>query len=92
MERIVECAAGLDVHKDVIVAEVHLPGGQVDQGRFLSTTPGLVVLRDWLIARGVTWIGMESTGVYWKAPYYMHRGCDGGVAAKRSAHAQHPRA
>lgn len=66
-----ERAAGSDVHKDVIVAEVHLPGGQVDQGRFLSTTPGLVVLRDWLIARGVTRVGMESTGVYWKAPYYM---------------------
>jgi hypothetical protein len=41
MERIVERAAGLDVHKDVIVAEVHLPGGRADQGRFLATTPGL---------------------------------------------------
>jgi hypothetical protein len=30
-----------------------------------------VVLRDWLLARGVTQVGMESTGVYWKAPYYM---------------------
>ena len=68
MERIVERAAGLDVHKDVIVAEVHLPGGRADQGRFLTTTPGLVVLRDWLVARGVTRVGMESTGVYWKAP------------------------
>jgi transposase len=71
MERIVERAAGLDVHKDVIVAEVRLPGGRADQGQFLTTTPGLVVLRDWLIARGVTRVGMESTGVYWKAPYYM---------------------
>ncbi|MEV7042745.1 hypothetical protein [Amycolatopsis sp. NPDC051061] len=26
MERIVHRAAGLDVHKDVIAAEVHLPG------------------------------------------------------------------
>jgi transposase len=71
VERIVERACGLDVHKDVIVAEVHLPGGQVDQGRFLATTPGLVVLRDWLVSRGVTRVGIESTGVYWKAPYYM---------------------
>src|SRR5882762_2777165 len=71
MERIVERAAGVDVHKDVIVAEVHLAGGRADQGRFLTTTPGLVVLRDWLLARGVTRVGMESTGVYWKAPYYM---------------------
>jgi hypothetical protein len=48
----VERPAGLDAHKDVIVAEVHLPDGLADQGRFLVTTSGLVVLRDWLLARG----------------------------------------
>ena len=71
MERIVERAAGLDVHKDVIVAEAHLPGGVVEQARFATTTPGLLVLRDWLVGLGVTRVGMESTGVYWKSPYYM---------------------
>ncbi|GAB3889416.1 hypothetical protein GCM10029964_058980 [Kibdelosporangium lantanae] len=71
MERIVWRAAGLDVHKDVIAAEVHLPGGVVHQGRFATTTPGLLVLRDWLVGHGVTRVGMESTGVYWKPPYYM---------------------
>lgn len=74
VERIVERAAGLDVHKDVIVAEVHLPGGVVEQGRFATTTPGLLVLRDWLAAHGVTRVGMESTGVYWKPPYYLLEG------------------
>lgn len=71
MERIVLRAAGLDVHKDVVVAEAHLPGGVVEQGQFTTTTPGLLVLRDWLVALGVTRVGMESTGVYWKPPYYM---------------------
>jgi transposase len=71
VERIVQRAAGLDVHKDVIVAEVRLPGGVVEQGQFATTTPGLLVLRDWLVALGVTRVGMESTGVYWKPPYYM---------------------
>lgn len=71
MERIVERSAGLDVHKDVIVAEAHLPGGVVEQGRFATTTPGLLVLRDWLVGLGVARVGIESTGVYWKAPYYM---------------------
>jgi len=71
MERIVQRAAGLDVHKDVIAAEVHLPGGVVEQGTFATTTPGLLVLRDWLVGHGVTRVGMESTGVYWKPPYYM---------------------
>jgi transposase len=71
VERIVDRAAGLDVHKDVIVAEAHLPGGVVEQGRFATTTPGLLVLRDWLVALGVTRVGIESTGVYWKPPYYL---------------------
>ncbi len=71
VERIVERAAGLDVHKDVIVAEAHLPGGVVEQGRFATTTPGLLVLRDWLVTLGVSRVGIESTGVYWKSPYYL---------------------
>jgi transposase len=71
VERIVQRAGGLDVHKDVIVAEVHLPGGVVEAGRFATTTQGLLVLRDWLVAFGVTRVGIESTGVYWKAPYYV---------------------
>ena len=29
------------------------------------------MLRDWLVGWGVTRVGIESTGVYWKAPYYV---------------------
>ena len=57
--------------EEEIVAEAHLPGGVVEQGRFATTTPGLLVLRDWLVELGVTRVGIESTGVYWKAPYYV---------------------
>jgi transposase len=32
---------------------------------------GLLALRDWLAAAGVTVVGMESTGAYWKAVYYL---------------------
>jgi hypothetical protein len=63
VERIVARAGGLDVHKEVIVAEAHLPGGVVERGRFATTTSGLLVLRDWLIELGVTRVGIESTGV-----------------------------
>jgi transposase len=31
----------------------------------------LLALRDWLLAHGVTRVGMESTGVYWKPVYYV---------------------
>ena len=38
---------------------------------FGTTTPDLLVLRDWLESLGVTQVGMESTGVYWKPIYYL---------------------
>ena len=34
---------------------------------FGTTTADLLALRDWLVAEGVTLVGMESTGVYWQA-------------------------
>jgi transposase len=36
---------------------------------FRTFTPDLMALRDWLKAEGVTQVGMESTGVYWKPVY-----------------------
>ena len=34
-------------------------------------TADLLALRDWLVAMGVTLVGMESTGVYWKCVFYV---------------------
>jgi transposase len=34
-------------------------------------TVSLLALRDWLVAMGVTLVGMESTGVYWKPVFYV---------------------
>src|SRR5207244_12857644 len=36
-----------------------------------TTTEELLAMRDWLTAFGVTVVGMESTGVYWKPVYYV---------------------
>jgi len=75
MDRIIERCAGLDVHKDSITACVRVPGvhGQRQQETrtFGTTTRSLLALRDWLAACGVTVVGMESTGVYWKPVYYV---------------------
>jgi transposase len=38
---------------------------------FTTTTKGLLALRDWLVGLGVTVVGMESTGAYWKPVYYL---------------------
>jgi transposase len=72
---IVERCAGLDVHKKTVMACVRSPdgkGGRASQVREFSTyTEGLVALREWLVAEGVTRVAMEATGVYWRSPWYV---------------------
>ena len=36
---------------------------------FKTTVHGLLALRDWLSAYGVTHVVMEASGVYWKPPW-----------------------
>jgi transposase len=75
MDRLVERCAGLDVHKDSVAATVRAPGtaGQrlQETRTFPTTTCGLLTLADWLESYGVTLVGMESTGCYWKPLYYV---------------------
>jgi transposase len=75
MELLIERCAGLDVHKASVTATVRVPdpaGGRLQQTRsFRATTAGLVLLGDWLASFGVTVVGMESTGVYWRPVYYL---------------------
>ncbi len=75
MDVVVERCAGLDVHKDTVVACVRTPGPHGKRSSvvrtFGSMTDDLLALRDWLVAEGVTLVGMESTGVYWRSPFYV---------------------
>jgi transposase len=75
VERLIERCAGLDVHKASVTATVRVPGEQggrrTETRTFRATTAGLVLLGDWLASFGVTVVGMESTGVYWKPVYYL---------------------
>jgi transposase len=69
MDTIYPHCAGLDVHKDSVMACVrHLQGTELRQEvrQFGTTTAALLELADWLAAEGVTHVAMESTGVYWK--------------------------
>jgi transposase len=78
MEAVVECCAGLDVHQGSVVACVLLGAAgrkpRKEVRTFATATADLVALRDWLEALGVTHVGMESTGVYWKPVYAVLEG------------------
>jgi transposase len=78
MEAIVERCAGLDVHQASVVACVLLgePGRKPRKEirTFGTMTRDLEALRDWLEALGVTHVGMESTGVYWKPVHTILEG------------------
>src|ERR1039457_3135205 len=66
--------AGLDVHKDSVVACVqHRGDGKETTGvkTFKTTTQELMALSDWLSAEGATHIAMEATGVYWKPVWHI---------------------
>ena len=78
MDTLYPCCAGLDVHKDTVVACVrHLD----ERGRarqevrtFGTTTPDLLELLDWLRGHQVPVVAMESTGVYWKPLFNLLEG------------------
>jgi transposase len=66
--------AGLDVHKDGVVAAVRLAdagGARTEVRRFETTTPGLLALGAWLAECGCTHAAMEATGVYWKPVWHV---------------------
>lgn len=61
---------GLDLHKRSVTACRIVPGANGTLNKeirtFSTMTADLLALGDWLEARGVTHVAMESTGVYWK--------------------------
>jgi len=66
--------AGLDVHKDSVVACVRHErhgGASTAVRTFKSTTQQLMALSEWLSAEGCTHIAMEATGVYWKPVWHI---------------------
>ena len=70
VETIIERPGALDVHKEQVTACVRLPGEGREReqhvSEFATTVRGLLALRDWLAAHGVTQVTMEATGVFWK--------------------------
>jgi transposase len=66
--------AGLDVHKDTVVACVRVvsDGAVNSEVRTFDTmTPGLLALSAWLAESACTHVAMEATGVYWKPVWHV---------------------
>ena len=69
--------AGLDVHRDTVVACLRLGRGdepELQRKKFSTTTAGVAELAAWMADFEVRRVVMESTGVYWKCVYYPLEG------------------
>ena len=78
MKQIRSKVAGLDIHRDSVVAacRVQDPDGSVSVTKksFATTHKGLVELSIFMADHSVTTVAMEATGVYWKPVYYALEG------------------
>jgi transposase len=73
MEVLYPRCAGLDVHKDTVVACVRcVTAPKVHEVRtFATTTRDLIALSEWLASHDCTHVAMEATGVYWKPVWHL---------------------
>jgi transposase len=91
MEVIIDRCAGLDVHKQTVVACVRTPGSgrskRHSEVRTFATFEGdLRALRVWLVECGVTHVAMEATGVFWKPVWHVLDGAFAEVLLVNPAH------
>src|SRR5215472_2949586 len=74
MEVLYPHCAGLDVHKQTVVACArHMVNGTVTREvrTFGTTTKELLALSEWLASQECTHVAMEATGVYWKPVWHI---------------------
>lgn len=80
MDIVYPCCAGLDVHKDTVVASVRRSppdrsaSAATRTRTFGTRTVAVRALADWLAAECVTHVAMESTGVYWRPIWNLLEG------------------
>jgi transposase len=68
--------AGLDVHKDMVVAAVRCVSEprHLEVRTFGTTTRELLALGEWLSSHNCSHVAMEATGVYWKPVWHILEG------------------
>jgi len=72
MEVLYPRCAGLDVHKDSVLARVRCvsPPTHHEVRRFGTTTRDLLAMAEWLASHGCSHVAMEATGIYWKPVWH----------------------
>jgi transposase len=81
--------AGLDIHKETVVACVrHMAGGKIkaEVRTFAAHTAALLDLSVWLATEQITHIAMEATGVYWKPVWHILADGDFQLVLANAAH------
>ena len=89
MEVLYPRCAGLDVHKDTVMAAVRFATGgraTTEVRTFDTTTPGLLALSAWLAEQGCSHVAMEATGVYWKPVWHVLSDDDRVLILANAAH------
>ena len=74
MDILLPLCAGLDVHKDTVVACLRrVVKGKVEREvrTFGTTTRELLALSEWLASAGCRHVAMEATGVYWRPVWHV---------------------
>jgi transposase len=72
-----ERVAGIDIGKKTVMVTIRVPSDtrkgrrQQETREFRAVRKDLLALADWLRCWGVTRIGMEATGDYWKPVYFL---------------------
>ena len=78
MKQVLDPVAGLDVHRDNVVAAVRMVGGDGEvtftKRKFPTTRRGVKELAAFLTEVEAFRVAMEATGVYWKSVYYSLEG------------------
>jgi transposase len=77
MQVIYQRCAGIDVHLRFLVvclSIVEAGVGRKEIRSFRNETADLLALGAWLLQEGCTHVGMESTGIYWRALYQRLEG------------------
>lgn len=92
LDELIERCAGIDVGQAEVVVCARVPDQAGKRCRLIesfgTTVPDLLALHDWLAGLGVTHAAMESTGVYWRSPYYLLED-DFEVLLVNAAHVKH---